>query len=40
MEPDGIAETMLEGGRQYGASVARVTAALANIANERVDRTM
>jgi NAD(P)H dehydrogenase (quinone) len=29
MEPDGIAETMLEGGRQYGASVARVTAALA-----------
>jgi len=29
MEPDGIAETMLEGGRQYGASVARVAAALA-----------
>lgn len=29
MEPVGIADAMLEGGHQYGASVARVTAALA-----------
>lgn len=29
MEPDGITENMLEGGREYGASIARVAAALA-----------
>lgn len=29
MEPDGITDAMLEGGRQYGASIARVAVALA-----------